>query len=283
MMSYKPKRHKSERYKAKKNNLIVVVGVLVIMVVCILFAGVWGKGLFLYETAASVSEADVSSLASSNTADSAPEGGDEEEELPAMFRYVPMMTEELPKPDIFVENNTGEWNGFRMTLENISFAKDTQGMGYPVYLSEKNGEKVDTQGTLISNHMYMLLTFTVENPKEYADTFDLSYGKPFFYIGEDRFYLAASNEIAIQNINNHADTKDRYQYTMQPGEKIQFAKGYIFSVDELRQAEELLIGICFNTVSACDDNGTELIAWDPKVAFVNATEMFKEALHEAGL
>ena len=68
---------------------------------------------------------------------------------------------------------------------------------------------------------------------------------------------------------------------MQPGEKIQFTKGYIFPEEELRQAEELLIGICFNTVSALDDNGTEPIAWNPTVAFVNATGIFQEALYEA--
>ena len=70
-----------------------------------------------------------------------------------------------------------------MTLEDISVSKDSNGMGYPVYLSERNGEQTDAQGTLISNHVYMFLSFTVENPKDYADTFDLSYGKPFFTLG----------------------------------------------------------------------------------------------------
>ena len=266
----------------KKKNSIAVVAMLAVMaVVCaaVIFGKVGSVSPVTESPVSSAPETVVSSPTSSVVPVSSAENG--EEELPPMYRFVPM-DDPLPKPDIFVENNTGEWNGFVVTLDAVSFSKDTQGMNYPTLVVDRLGEQVNAEGTLTSDHVYLLLTFTVENPKEYADTYDMGKGHPMFYIGQEKVTLYATYEQVIQNINLDSSVQDRCQYKMQPGETIQFTKGYIFPVEELQQVEELFIGIYNGKVLETDNAGQELHAWHPDVAFVNATEMFKEALHEAG-
>ena len=60
-------------------------------------------------------------------------------------------------------------------------------------------------------------------------------------------------------------------------------RGVYFSGRELKQAEELLLGIGTAYASKIDDNGQKWYAWSSNTTFMNATDIYKEALNEAGL
>ena len=80
--------------------MVVVAVIAVMAVVCAVV--ILGKGDFstvIESPVGSVLEASISSPVGSVALVSSAES---KEELPSMFRYIPMMTEDLPKPDIFV-------------------------------------------------------------------------------------------------------------------------------------------------------------------------------------
>ena len=267
----------------KKNSIFLVVVLAVMVLVCVAAIGAKAGWFAPASQNPTPPTSAVSTLESTPVSvNSEPSTESEEEELPPMYRFVPD-GEPLPKPDIFVENNTGEWNGFRLTLDDITFSKDTQGMSYPFLVSDRFGEQVDADGTLTSDHVYLLLTFTVENPKENADTFDLTKGRPFFYTGAEAVCLHATYEPVIRSVNADALQQDMYQYKMQPGEETQYTVGYIFPVEGLKRAEEFLVGIGTAYSVQIDDNGQKWYAWSSNTTFMNATDIYKEALNEAGL
>ena len=195
-----------------------------------------------------------------------------EEDLPDMYRYV-SYDEDLPKPDVFAEGYTATVNDFRITINDVYVSKDTQGLPYPTYLSERQGETVDENGTLTSAHSYLFMDITVENQSNLARTFSIVMSRPEFYAGEKRLDMQASFELATQSINNDTDPQSRYQYMMQAGETVTYTRAYIFPDEKLEQVTDLFLPVTFGSSRLWNDK-EGIWAWDPSAVMLNLTPLW---------
>lgn len=195
-----------------------------------------------------------------------------EEDLPDMYRYV-SQDEHLPKPDVFAEGYTATVDDFRITINDVYVAKDTQGLPYPTYLSERRGETVDENGTLTSAHSYLFMDITVENQSDLARTFDISMSYPQFYVGEEWLDMQASFELATQSINNDTDPQSRYTYMMQAGERVTYTRAYIFPDEKLEQVTDLILPVTFGA-DQLTISKEKIHAWDPSAVMLNLTPLW---------
>ena len=254
----------------KKLSTVVVCVVLAAM---LLFSGVYAAvdaGWFRRE---SEGEAPVSSGQETPP----PPSSSEQEDLPSMYRFVNLNGgEQLPKPDTFEdkEGHSASTSRFRVTVNRVYVAKDTQGLPPPRHLLNCDGP-ADENGTLIGDKSYFFMDITLENRTNLVVDFDLSWTRPDFYTGDTWLSMDASYEVALQSINNDVPIKSSYQYTMQPGETVEYTVAYIFPDDKLAEATDV-----FAPLTAAHPpiiwKGENLAAWHPEVPFINLTPLWEE-------
>lgn len=264
----------------KNRKKLPTVVVCVVLAAMLLFSGVYAAvdaGWFRRE---SEGEAPVSSGQETPPSPSS----SAQEDLPPMYQFVDTAAGDfLPKPDIFEdeEGHSASTSRFRVTVNRVYVAKDTQGLPYPYYLSEQCGEKVDENGTLISGHSYFFMDITLENRTNLVVDFDISWTKPYFYVGDTRLMSASSSgEVALQSINNDVPIKSRYQYTMQPEETVEYTIAYIFPDDELAEATDVFTVLTAGNPAVISklidiEKDKSLYAWNPDAPFINLTPLWE--------
>ena len=251
----------------KKKAIPVYVFLALMVVVCAVYFAAQ-SGLLNPEEPAGVQGEQMESNVSRQTMSSIAE-----EDLPDMYRYV-SKDDPLPKPDVFAEGYTATVNDFRITINDVYVAKDTQGLPYPVYLSESNGETVDENGTLTSAHSYLFMDITVENQRSLSRTFDICKNHPILFSGDVWLETQASNELATQSINNDADVKSRYQYMMQAEETVTYTVAYVFSDDDLERVTDIFLPIVISYPYRINNVQDNTWAWNPQVPILNLTPLW---------
>ena len=252
------------------------VVVCVVLAAMLLFSGVYAA----VEAGWFRRESDGEAPVSSGQETPPPPSSSAQEDLPSMYRFVDLNAgEQLPKPDTFEdeEGHSASTSMFRVTVNRVYVAKDTQGLPYPHYLSERFGEKVDENGTLISGHSYFFMDITLENRMNTYASFDISsWTKPIFYVGDEMLDMRASYSGAIQSINHDVEPKSIYQYNMQPGETVEYTVAYIFPDDGLAEATDVFIAMTAAHPPIIDNAGG-MKAWHPEVPFINLTPLWEAA------
>ena len=259
----------------KNRKKLPTVVVCVVLAAMLLFSGVYAAvdaGWFRRES-------DGEAPVSSGQETPPPPSSSAQEDLPSMYRFVDLNAgEQLPKPDTFEdeEGHSASTSMFRVTVNRVYVAKDTQGLPYPHYLSERFGEKVDENGTLISGHSYFFMDITLENRMNTYASFDIStWTRPIFYAGDEEVLMQVSYSAALQSINNDVPIKSSYQYTMQPGETVEYTVAYVFLDEGLAEATDVFIAMTAAQPPIIW-KGENLAAWHPEVPFINLTPLWEE-------
>ena len=257
----------------KNRKKLPTVVVCVVLAAMLLFSGVYAAvdaGWFRRES-------DGEAPVFSGQETPPPPSSSAQEDLPSMYRFVDTSAgEHLPKPDTFEdeEGHSASTSRFRVTVNRVYVAKDTQGLPPPRNLLNCDGP-ADENGTLIGDKSYFFMDITLENKMNTYASFDIStWTNPMFYAGDEEVLMQVSYSAALQSINNDVPIKSSYQYTMQPGETVEYTVAYIFPDDGLAEVTDVFIAMTAAHPPIIDNAGG-MKAWHPEVPFINLTPLWE--------
>lgn len=254
---------------------------LVCMAVCIVFIQAWEKGLFAPAPEGNpLPENMTLGPPVSSTAEATGSGGEDT-----------TSTELDPRLPLVVSlDGTAQVDGVKFTLHSVTYAKDTQGMPPPTTFFQAYG---DYDGTLVSEHTYVILDLTAENidygppklpngeyvspPEEYC--FPMNNMHLVLYNGtEELARTGAVSEMAISDANlEKAGEKDRFMYYgFLVGDKLHYRIGFIVADEALRTMTDMYLLPAPRCNTRSYDEHTGKSYWSADCRFIWMNDMIAD-------